>query len=236
MANARITSIGLYNHDSTIFRHLILPDGVDVGTAVNRFLLKYGECPVLYPDPAFYTFAVKIFSDSHREAIERIYAALSEEYNPLHNYDRHEEWTDKPDLMTENSGSDVVTTDMTRTDSLTDETHMQRTDDLTGENKVSAYNVSTYQPDTETLNTGTVDNDGTVDHTGTVENDGTVTTAHGHKVTTSGKTDHTGHIWGNVGTTKSQDMAKDEVELRSEYNIYDVIADLMRADLCLYVY
>ena len=86
----RLTLIGLYNHDSTLFENLSLPDGYDTQTFIDSFLLEHGEKCVLYPDFDFMKFSIGVVSRKWSFELEKIYEALSAEYNPIENYDRYE--------------------------------------------------------------------------------------------------------------------------------------------------
>lgn len=126
----KLTLIGLYNYtEGAIFQGLTVPEGIQKAQFVSRLLLSRGEHSVLYPDAEFFAEAVRIWSDTWAPEFDRIYKTLSAEYNPLHNFDRHEEYTDTEGR--ERNGSSSAT----------------GTSDIETENKVSAFNESTYQPD-----------------------------------------------------------------------------------------
>lgn len=147
----KLTTIGLYNFDDDLFGLLNLPAAYDKDIFINTFLLEYGERGVVYPSYEFLRFAIGAWGDTWRESLERIASALTTEYNPLHNYDRAETYTD-----TEN----------------VDGTYNTDT-----ENKVSAYNSSTYQPDSKTEIDGTSGTDRTLTHVSTVKGNIGVTTS-----------------------------------------------------------
>jgi len=54
--------------------------------------------------------------------------------------------------------------------------------------------------------------------------------------TTSGETDFTRHEYGNIGVTTSQQMLREELDLRAEYDIYALITKEFRDKFCLLVY
>ena len=119
----KITLIGLYNYyDGGLFDLLTLPDILDKQTAVNSILLAYGEAPLIYTNGDFLRQAIGIWSAKYAGTIEKIATALEAEYNPIHNYDRYEKYSDKEKLV--QTG--------------------------TAEDKVSAYNATDYQPDSKT--------------------------------------------------------------------------------------
>ena len=132
----RISLIGFYNYDPTLFSGLILPEGYDKATFINSLLLEHGEKLVLYTDPDFMKSAINVWSGKWQLELERLYIALTAEYNPIHNYDRYEKIGDD-ETVTMNAGHKA-------TDSP----------DFTTENKISADNSSEYQPDNQSKTTG----------------------------------------------------------------------------------
>lgn len=132
MSQAKLTLIGLYNYDNTIFDLLNVPEGLTKDTLVNNILLRSSEFEVLYPDPDFMKSAIGDFSNAWQSTFERWVNALALEYNPLENYDRKEDWTDTRNGH--NSGTTSGTTSSTTT------------------NKVSAYDagddLTTHDQDT----------------------------------------------------------------------------------------
>ena len=107
MSSAKLTLIGLYSYEPTIFDYLILPEGIDKDTLVDNILMRSGDFEALYPDPDFMKFAIGAWCRKWTPTFTRWIDALSIEYNPLENYDRYEHWTDNKDATTtgEASGS-----------------------------------------------------------------------------------------------------------------------------------
>lgn len=130
---AKLTTIGLYEWDDTLFDSMVLPPSIDKDKFVNVFLMEHGEAPVLFPDWDYMKFYLTSWAAKWYDSIERIVAVMNDDYNPLDNYNRHEEYedTEKTDTDYKNNG--------------------------TIENTVSAYNVNTYQPDTKQLNNNSGD-------------------------------------------------------------------------------
>ena len=130
----RLTLIGLYNYDNTLFDDVTLPTGYDKQTFIESLLLEHGEKCVLYPDFDFMKFSLGVVSRKWQHELKRIYDALYADYNPIENYDRNEQYTD-----TLTHGANTTTT---------------RLEDETNENKVSAFNDSAYQPDSKSTVSG----------------------------------------------------------------------------------
>ena len=248
----RITFIGAYEYDPTIFANLTLPDGINKNLAVNNFLLKYGECPMLYTDLRFQKAAFAVWSDKWRDGIARMLLALETEYNPLHNFDRYEEYTDAEtiDRDTTDTGTDTlamtgtITTAQDEDITIAEDVATDTDIDTTVTNEVSAYNSSAYQADNKTTtdsSTGeTVNRDVTqsddIDRTETHNRTNLQTKNLAGTEDIDRELEHSGHLYGNIGVTTSQQMLEAELDIRGKYNIYDIIAELLRSEFCLYCY
>ena len=90
----KLSVMGLYNYDPTIFDGLKLPVGVDHKLAVNTIITELAELSLVYADPDTIRQLIPIWSAAQVENWTRMQRALTEEYNPLHNYDRYEDWED----------------------------------------------------------------------------------------------------------------------------------------------
>ena len=150
----RLTLIGMYNYDSSLFDNVILPGGYDKQTFIDSLLLEHGEKCVLYSDLDFMKYSLGAISRKWANELERIYQAMSAEYNPIWNYDRTEEYKD----VTERKLGGTATTSQPVSG--------------TDESRVSAFNSSTYEPDRQTIsNAGTVRSESDTDESGTVTHD-----------------------------------------------------------------
>lgn len=229
---AKLSLIGLYNYDSTLFDDLTFPEGIEKDIAVNEILMKSGEFELVYPSLNFMKSQITMWGRKHYRTFQKWLDALSIEYDPLYNYDRHEEYSDEehkgsnykteadynedktldledkrtPDLETKRT-PDLETK---RTPDLNEQTTYNTTDtteqidNATSERKVSAYDSSNYEPSekTETDN-GKVE----VGKGGTVDLDTTgtdTTTETGTDTTTETGTDTTTHS----GTDKTNIKGK----------------------------
>jgi hypothetical protein len=223
-----MTLIGLYNLDSDFFETLTLPEDYDKTTFINTLLLEHGEKCILYTNPDFMKMAISIWSDKWALELQRIYDALTAEYNPIWNYDRNEKITetDKPD--------NTVTRTHNNTDTQTNRYDIvnEQNVDAKSENEISADNSSNYQP--ENKNTSNFGKN-------TTSNDGTITDAHTGTITdvekgTRSNIDRTGHIWGNIGVTTSTQMIESETLIRAKRNLYDIATRLFANELLIGIY
>ena len=224
MANARLTLIGLYNYDSTLFDGLVLPENIDKNIFINNLLLKCGEFGILYSNLDFMKFAIENWGKKYFNSFVRINKALTEEYNPIHNFDRFEDMTDSD--STERKSTDNKNSTITATNTLVGSNEV----DENSESRISAYNSETYQPDnSNTSNTSQNNRSTSTSEQG--QND-SASNSEEEKHTST----HTGHLYGNIGVTKSQDMVTDEIKLRSNNNIYDIMSEIFKAEFLIMIY
>lgn len=62
--------------------------------AIDYICLNCAELGCIYADPDALKEAIRLWTVTHRAAWDRIWETLTIEYEPLYNYDRHEEWSD----------------------------------------------------------------------------------------------------------------------------------------------
>lgn len=82
---------------------------------------------------------------------------------------------------------------------------------VTVENRVSAFDSSEYQPSDQTTTRGNSDSEYEENYT------------------------RTNHVYGSIGVITSADLARKEILLHQEFNIYDIIAEDFRDSLMLSV-
>ncbi len=209
----RLTLIGLYNFDNTLFDSLELPAEYDKQTFIDSLLIEHGEKCILYSNPDFMKYSIGAWGRKWALELERIAQALKAEYDPIYNYDRFEEYTD-------NEGRKLTST--------TNAGH-KATDspdfNVTTENTTSAYNSSTYQPENKT----TADTKGKTQdlaETSNSKTDDAETRNFSHKA----------HLYGNIGVTTSAAMVSEVVQQRFKYNLYGTAAKLFANDLLIGIY
>ena len=224
MSSAKITLIGMYNYDNTLFDLLSLPEDINKQTLVDNILLRSGEFEVLYPDIDFLKYSIGAWSRKWQRTFDRWITALNLEYNPLENYDRQEDWTDNRDVSgtnsEETSGSDSGTTSSTTSG----------TTGSTTTNKVSAYDAGdtlTTRDQTEMSGTDSSTSSGNTSLT----RSGSLSGSH----SLDDDLTHSGRIHGNIGVTTSQQMLQSELDL-GFWNIYEKITDLFLTEFVLPIY
>lgn len=113
-----------------LFQNLNVPAAVNKETLKNVILMTGGEFPVLWANPDFVQQMIGVWSAKMQPTFERWVKTLAIEYDPLYNYDRFEEYTDKEN--TEGATQGTNTRSVTGYDSDTLRTNDQTRDDSSG--------------------------------------------------------------------------------------------------------
>lgn len=240
MASAKLTMIGLYNYDNTIFDNLTFPSGIDKDLAINQILMSCGEFEILYPNLEFMKFQIESWGKKNFFTFDKWVKALAEEFNPLYNYDRHEEYEDSHNrASTDTSKTSRVDTGISDIKGNAATSNSAHTDnDTTVTRDVSAYDATTYQPkEKETTEGGNTATGNAV----TSENTTTNNTSTSNDHTTGSRAEqerikHSAHLYGNIGVTTSVTMLNEYVGFYKDFNLYEQIADLFVNDFCIRIY
>lgn len=102
---ATISILGLYNFDNTLFDNMVLPSGIDRDTVINNMLLELAELEVIYSNFDVLKMSIGMWSKKELPVWEKLYATTQFEYDPISNYDRTEEWTEKETRDLKNSNN-----------------------------------------------------------------------------------------------------------------------------------
>ena len=90
----RLVQSGLVQGVTDLWDGLTVPEGANKQTLIDAILYRSFEFPVLYMDARTVHDQIKIVSEMYADSMSRTWAALTAEYNPIHNFDRFEESTD----------------------------------------------------------------------------------------------------------------------------------------------
>lgn len=96
---ANLSIMGLYYEDPTILDPMApqLPKDddnaplLDFNVLRSNILVECAEIEIVYPEPDTFKIALEAWSYTREHEWQRMYDALMEDYNALHNYDRHEQ-------------------------------------------------------------------------------------------------------------------------------------------------
>lgn len=234
MSTIKLTTIGLYNYDNTLFEGLTFPDGINKEIAVNEILMRSGEFEVLYPDPVFFKLQIEMWGKKHYRTFSKWVEGLAEEFNPLYNYDRYEEYQDEKRGTDSRTGSSSIASTAaekeqrstskdyseesaenvanisdatTKTDgSRSQATNEQVSTSSDSENKVSAFDASTYSPKDLNEQSGTQQTAGTVG-----EVSGTESNSSGNSSTATAK-----GLVGNDSMSDDSDRSSSSAQSKTE--------------------
>lgn len=161
---------------------------------------------------------------------------------------------------------DTGTVDVKRTDNLKqknvtkNDTDMTDTTEVDGEdvNSSVAYNTNTWKNNTKTKTDSTTDRhvvtdndvEQTTDNTGTQDTKTTNNLSHsieensltewdgtvGRTSSAGGSVTHTGNVSGNIGVTTSQQMVEQEMELRKQNQLIEIVVRDFIETFCILVY
>lgn len=227
MFPAAVTLRGIeyfYNeHDGmSVFDDIDLPDGVDPEILVPVIITRCGDFPLLIIEPDYIRNMTALWFASHKVAFERMFMALNEEYNPLHNYDRmeSEDHSNAGTRAGETESQDRVTSASSGSDSGSGTT----TEKISADDDQNSF-VNRSQ--TENTTSGRTNS--------------TNATNSNRSGSDSEKTTDSGvrhlHAYGNIGITTNMDMLIQEIQGRLKYgSIYEIIAQAYCLEFCVPIY
>lgn len=239
--------------------------GLTVDDAFNYFTLDYYGASTNYTDSYIIAIFLQVLKTAG-DKYTRMIAAAKAEYNPIHNVDATETYTDvrTPDLQKELTLNTTSAMTDTRSSTLTLNTttsssiNQTRTTTDTPNNlkstnvhSVNPYDNPGYYEESKDETTQTGSTQQTESYTGnpdTTQNTGTNTTQNsgGTSTTNTGtntETDtgtetveHNARRYGNIGVTSSQNLVGQELDLAERLNIFKVIEQDIAAKLFLQVW
>lgn len=148
-----LSLLGLYQYNNGIFDGLKLPEGVDLETLINNLLAETAEFEILYSEPEFLAHMISAWSTKEFPVWEKLEKTLHYDYDPISNYDRHEESTNTGESLGKVAGynaSDLVnssgaSTDVKRTARMWGNIGVTTTQQMIEEERrVSELNIYNY--------------------------------------------------------------------------------------------
>lgn len=231
-------SITLYNGGTfapgTTEEQTIPPINKDI--LIEELIEDWGEMYCWRQDPNKFKLLTNKFFSKNYDNFAKMWTALHLDYNPIFNYDRKEDSKETYNSYTEETDRRTWTDETNETPTGTETRATTHASNEVVEKKVSADNVTTYSPSEQVTTTLAPDSETTSftnrntkvetqrkNPGGTDKND--------HK----GHDDHTAYMRGNIGTTRTQEMILDELNLR-EYDFYRMVADRYAHEMLLLIY
>ena len=250
---AKISPMGLFNWDNTLFDLMQIPAQLDRETLINNILAETAELEVLYANPTVFKSLLGVWSATQIDVWNRLYATTQYDYNPIENYNRYETGSDSGSGSTTHSGTDRHTDTTATTGSDTSETDITHggEDVDTGvrdaDHFIAGYNNQATQDsdglakrskDSESAENRhdygeTVNTEGTITYGKTETRNGSLT--HGESIVTENDGEHELHAHGNIGVTTTQKLIREQREV-DKFNLYDIITNEFKMRFCVLVY
>ena len=248
---SKITLIGMYEFDNTLFDKLSFPAGIDRDLAISRIINKSEEFELLYSDFDYLKDRIGIWGEIHERTFKKWKEALDIEYEPLHNYDRHELYSDTRQRDYADESNKAYTDNKLRNfEDSQSEASDSHSNTITGsesvsstDQKVSAYDENNYSDKQKEDASARTNQTGSGDASGNITRNGRsdeLNVADGKENNnTSGKSNevvkHDAHLFGNIGVTTSQQMLRDQLDIVT-WNLYEHISDMFIEEFCILVY
>lgn len=214
---ARISLWGFYQFSNkTLFDNIKLYEGFDKQILVDLILQQSGELFPFHQQPAYLQANIENWFSRMYEQFKRSYDALYMEYNPIENYDRHEDWSDSESGSVSTSESASASSH----DSTSDSSSNSMTNDISAANQLAGF-----VPDTASNGTSA----------GNSSSDTKNQTASASSSNRTNLVKHSGRLHGNIGVTTTQQMIESELQLR-KYDIYQEIANMFEKEFMTRVY
>lgn len=233
----KITLIGMFNYDATLFDNLRVPAGINKDILIDSILMRGGEFETLYASPIFIKRAIGSWSNKWYNTFLKWLEAVTVEFSPIENYDRYEDYTDISSSHIEEKVDSTDTKTYDSSNTVTDTTTSTRSGGNTTTNTRSSFDSGEYQPHDKSeivYNDETVENGGNVITSNT--GDDKIHTNGTTRGDTNGTLTHTAHLHGNIGVTESTAMAQNYINFYGDNNIYEIITDIFLKDFVIAVY
>ena len=212
---ASLSIIGLYNWDDDIFENMSYPSGfttTDKELTIDNILAECGELEIMYPDWEFMHKAIEYWSLKELPTWQHIYDMGQLEYNPIENYDRHEQEVEQE------AGTDGR---QRLTQSSSEGKGLNQTNNV---NKVAGINTDNMSDQSSTAGNNVTDTKGS----GTLQEV--------DAGSSSQNRNRSSHIHGNIGVTTVAQMMEGELATYPKINIINYIVQAFKERFCLMVY
>jgi len=150
MAMYKVSLLGLYNFNNTLFEQITMPSVVlspgdtpqvvyipDKDTLISLILEKSADFPALYPDWDFMHFMVGVWSKNCAYMMQTLWDTLNAKFNPIENYDRRSSIT--RETSAQSGGTVVGAQTAFNSDAFKDTGKSTSSDNATGTETVTDY-------------------------------------------------------------------------------------------------
>lgn len=229
--SATMSLLGLFQNNPSLFLELELPDGVSKDTVIDNLLMETAELEVLYPNPYFMQAAIGTWSLKELPIWKKLYETTVLKYDPIHNYDRNESWTE--DENSDKKGSSENIGSVSTETEGTSAQNRNGSGSLNTSHYVSAYNETDFTPtakDSETQNASS-----TTSQKDSSSVDSSESSSGNTSESEKRSVKRNGEVSGNTGFYTKQKMIEQEREV-AMFNIVDYIISSFKNRFCLLIY
>lgn len=232
----RITLYGMMQYDPTLFDGIVLPSSLDASILKAEIVSRCGDLYPYYQVPPILKLNISYWFLRRRYDFLQMQTALTAQYNPIENYDRHEEFNrDYTNSGSDTNSSAEKTASTSTTKASSTAEGSSETNGINTE-KVSAYNADNFQNrgQTDTASASSQNDTATSEQsiTDAIAADNVSTILYGSKRNEK----EAGRVHGNIGVTTAQQMITAEMEMRTRFDIYKMIAELFEREFITQIY
>lgn len=216
---SRITIIGMNDYgnltNQDLFANLLLPEELDRDVVINTIIMKTADLPLAFPSFEFLQKQIGAWSKRKKPIFDKWVWLLSQEYNPLYNYDRTEEYSDTE--LVNNSGS--------KTDNTSTSFNSNNVSNSTLTNKATSYESDIFKDTSQNIGSDSI----------TGSNSGNTNTSSKENSDTNRLLTHKARLFGNIGVTTSTQMLQESWDWYGK-DVPELIAEEFKCDFCLGIY
>lgn len=240
MTGATLTLQGILAARPNLFEQMQVPAGIDKDILVGRICMRCNNLRVLYPDGDYFQAAIDIWSRSRLPVWEELEKTRHYEYEPIHNYDRHEEENTVQDgtYRDDSAGTHTHTTDNTGKQVYEGSSNGTGTQDDTVTGTVGGFNTpgsnAPFDKQVSDRDTSTQESSqSTTDTTNNEQQNAEDTETVNRKEDWTN--DRSLYAYGNIGVTSTQELIQQQREVVM-FNLYDLISEEFVAEFMILVY
>ena len=239
---SKLSILGLYQHDHSLFDNLQLPaefTAEDRETLINNLLMECAEFECTYPAFEFCKAAIGFWSKARLHVWQKLYNTMFFEYNPIWNKDGTVTETRTKEYSGEKAGT-VESSKEAESEKLDVHSLISNKSgdsDSTTEDKTVGFNSNDYAKKNKSTVEGSWSESETTNDRNTITGTDSETGSTTESGTTSGEEteEYSRAEQGNIGVTSTQQLIKEEREV-AMFEIDDVIINDFKKQFCILVY
>ena len=224
---AKLTVIGLYNYDNTLFDGMSLPNGIVRNTLIDTILNECSSFAVVHPDPVIFKRFLNSWSTRRVNIWSKLLATTEYEYDPIANYDRTEEHSE----TVQRAANETTTVSSTGTTINTGTVTNAGSNGGTTTEQKTAFNSDTLATTGQEQYSG--------NHSDTTTNNlsesNSVSGSDQRNALSTDTITRRLHAFGNIGVTTTQQMIDQERAI-DLFDIYAIILSDFIETFCVQVY